>query len=113
MNIRIYAENGEEELQLSEFCDRYGLDEAEVLEVMEKEGVSVEYAIYHFRPKYYMNLLGQIVIPKEQGIKPAYSLIYNYIPQRYTHFTLKEVGVSFFVRFLEKVEKEVSQYAEY
>jgi len=62
MKIYINAENGEEELELSNFCDRYGLDETHVLEIMEKENISVYHAIMHFRPKYYINWLGQLVV---------------------------------------------------
>ena len=65
MNIYINAENGEEELQLSEFCDRYGLNEAEVLEVMEKENISVYDSIMFLRPKYYINWLGQLVVSED------------------------------------------------
>jgi len=63
--IEIVAEGGEQEMTISEICNKYKLDATKVLEYVNENDCTWAEAIVAFRPQWYINLLGGIVIPEE------------------------------------------------
>lgn len=63
--IEIVADGGENEMTISEICNKYKLDVTKVLEFANNNECTWAEAIVEFRPQWYINILGGIVIPEE------------------------------------------------
>jgi len=52
-------------MTISQICDKYKLNATKVLEYVNENDCTWAEAIVAFRPQWYINLLGGIVIPEE------------------------------------------------